>query len=545
VQAIYTILEGILRNSAKHGRDNTNEMRVKIIFAENKAIVSKLLDDGDLKDNDCYYMLISCGKDVEDDNLVSKLNSYLSERIIDEGGKPTPGNWGMKEIKICSAFVSGENIETLNEESVDYIKIAKSSKIWKNEESRLVYVLKLQKPRYLLVWTDNFSQDVENYEKFGIKFVKDLDPPKMRWQDLDYDFLVVDDEKRDKYEKFNDKEKIMIPQRVIFLNKKEINKLNIDQIVQLHPLILKVYDKWLLKILNIKNIKLSTIEINFENQNQKNNKWKSLINSLFGTLNRKVNSSEIFLKQHDPPAENYKQAGLKTMEKFCLYSQYGTGKDLFFNFLSSLEPTEKGLAELVLRQFVESALLKILIIDERIAQSIKGKQVPEEKVKKNNGFIPFLIQKLRWMGILITRSVKIKGFQQVPELEFVKVDDEEEKKFYVDLELNKEGKILRIQNSDESFEIEDVDIIFVHQTKFNKILEQINVEKEAVIDGWKDRNRLPRWVIIHSGRGKPFGEKPENALFLEFSTLGKYLIYEPSKFYLVQIALGLKEGGEG
>jgi len=542
VQAIYTILEGILRNSAKHGRDNTNEMRVKIIFAENKAIVSKLLDDGDLKDDDCYYMLISCGKDVEDDNLVSKLNSYLSERIIDEGGKPTPGNWGMKEIKICSAFVNGENIETLNEESVDYIKIAKSSKIWKNEESRLVYVLKLQKPRYLLVWTDDFPSNIRNYEKFGIKFVKDLDPPKMRWQDLDYDFLVVNKQQNGKKVKETvETHKVMLPQRVIFLN---TNYLLSDR------LLFGTYEEWCKKLSFIKG---KNFKVGCYFENGKENDWKTLNDSNFmfflgpeeidNTIKCQPNPPNIYLLRHRKfekiksfflRQENINQE-IPTLEQWAYYYQYGTARDPFCSLVFNIDPKSNSfLAKLLMYQFLESAILKILVIDERIAQTINNKRITEEDIS--------LIEKLKWMGIYIVEEVKING--QTPDgLKFIESqsDGDDKEDLYWSLEINEDGEIT---NFKENFK-ENIDIIFIHQTKLNLILKNLGIERESLIEKWRKRDNLNRWVIIHSGRGKPIGEKPENAPFLEFSTLERYIVYEPSKFYLVQIALGLKDrGGE-
>jgi hypothetical protein len=47
-------------------------------------------------------------------------------------------------------------------------------------------------------------------------------------------------------------------------------------------------------------------------------------------------------------------------------------------------------------------------------------------------------------------------------------------------------------------------------------------------------------VIVHSGRGKTEGDIPERTPFLEYSTVEKYVLNEPSKFYLVQIARNVK-----
>ena len=541
IQALYTIFEGILRNSAKHGRGKNNDMEVKIILAENWDVISKLVvfpdggGEAEAQRKEYYYILVSSKKDEVDDELLNQLKNFLSEEIIDETGKITPGQWGFKEMKICSAFVAGENAEDVNKKDIDFMWLAKSNgDLWGDGKERLVHIMKVPKPKYLLVWTDEeFSNksEYEEYERYGIKFVNDLNPDKMSWQDLDYDFLVVD--KEDKLHSIEAKGYLLPFRKIVLKNLGNFD--SSDGLNKQQKLILFSYKKWIEKIKPPNTLKVGILLSGV------GSRWKNIFIkpdsieiNFFGNpenFKNQMKNFNIGLGHHVPPGDFFGSGGDK------MFYQYGTARDPFFSFFMSLNPSEGNLflPNLVLLQFIESAITKILVIDERIAQSLINKSVIYEDEKSP------MVKILQDMGIYITSHVYING-DSVEGLSFLK----NQEKNFVQMDINNDGTIkVQFNNSGDDL-WERIDIVFIHQTKFNLIKEKVDLEKEKIIENWRKRNegKPERLIVIHSGRGKPLGEKPRNAPFLEFSTLEKYLIYEPSKFYLTQIAYAIKEKGD-
>lgn len=557
VQALYTVMEGIIRNAAKHGEEVEKQegLEVKVVFCEDWSIVSKLLKSPPQvtrREDYFYNLLVSCNVDTlknakdngrtikingQDKPLDEGLNDLLDKEIIDETGRIEPTAWGFKELKIASAFVAGEGLEAVNEPNPHFIKIAKTEKLWQDGKERLVYCLKLQKPRYVLVWTYEIPDNSREFERYGIRFTTDLHT------NLDYDFLYIIEGKEGDYNSLDDKEKVKLPQRVIKESQRKFKDFgNFKNKKDFENLILSLYDEWLEIMRGKKSLKNLITTIGLEGNSS--SKWSSINISGLEILStlcaknkilRRVNSNTtneeyIYLLHHMKLLkDSHENERIKKhLDSSCWYYQYGSGRDPFFTFLTSITPEDNSfLANLVIRQFIETAIMRILIIDERIAQSLIGKQAPEEGVA--------LLEKLYWLGVKVTSSIKVEGDSK-PFLEFVSLKENEKREYeqFIVLIIEKEGIIKNV---------EDIDILFIHQTKFNDIFKHlresgIEISKEDLIRKWKEKIKF---IIVHSGRGKSAGEKPENVPFLEYSTVQKYMLYEPSKFYLTQIALATKE----
>ncbi|MGZ8846392.1 MAG: hypothetical protein ACXW3C_07995 [Pyrinomonadaceae bacterium] len=133
-QAFYTILENILRNTAKYGNseqllglksNGDGKLRFNIIVSDPSESASLPPGEGDAPEpeaggqskpnswaTDFYQVRIEdqlkteIGLAGESENVVTRLNSLLSESLTDPAtGVVKPRNWGMKEIKICSAYL--------------------------------------------------------------------------------------------------------------------------------------------------------------------------------------------------------------------------------------------------------------------------------------------------------------------------------------------------------------------------------------------------------------------------------------------------------
>jgi hypothetical protein len=214
-----------------------------------------------------------------------------------------------------------------------------------------------------------------------------------------------------------------------------------------------------------------------------------------------------------------------------IYHQYATYSDSFFSFLCSIDPQELG--PLFVRQLVESAALNVLVIDERVAQVAISRGVPDKSGSLR------LDEALYWMGIYVAGLVLVPG--EKGDVEFKYVDDQ-----YLEDGKSRLQKVdVRSLINGEPYRIEDnftVNLVLIHATKLKDIAKEIGMSSEDLVEKLKGVENGRRYVIVHSGRGKTREDIPPNAPFLEYSVIQRHIIQEPSKFFLVQIALSAKEG---
>jgi hypothetical protein len=107
----------------------------------------------------------------------------------------------------------------------------------------------------------------------------------------------------------------------------------------------------------------------------------------------------------------------------------------------------------------------------------------------------------------------------------------------LDLE-SPDGKRIEDRKIEEAFK---PDILLIHATKLKEIAQKLGKNAEELISDLKTQHKR---VIVHSGRGRTKADVPRNAPFLEYSIVQRYVTQEPSKFYLVQIALNAREDAE-
>jgi hypothetical protein len=645
MEAFNVLIEGILRNTAKHGLADLKDEKllIRVILtgsrdiAENFVLIPKASQLGnefnifneaelgnrfknengnivpDHENDDYFYVIVTSNKDTFIDNseesLCLLINNYICDRIVDKRGEINPENWGFKEMKIAAAFLAGEDGTATNEVKIQpsnikapphYLFAATTKNIsFYDNKSRLAYVFKIQKPRNVLIWatSDEIKQFEKKallkYEKHGWRFVfqyesegtKDLnDLTKLSWKELDYEMLFVmrgrindyinnfiDNETSEDIDILKSSKRTMIPHRIIMEDNnisislprtdEELNKDITDK------LFAKLYNEWL---------KLSTKK-HIEKYAQQNNEYSfgiyfdgnNIINNFpekppcFGgirvnncklndhfdkILNDKNTVNNMYIIQHRK-LPVFRKGSVPDWDSKGFYYQFGTSRDPFFSMFRSTLLAPEGYnskaAEMLIYKYIESAMIRILIIDERITQMTFGKIDREQNIA--------LTEKLRWLGIFVAREIKVdgdKGVIQNDKLKFVEANSSE---YYFDISI-KGNEITGhyfngTSNYPNALSMDDIDVIFIHHTKFKIICELLGVdshneiERDKLILKWKKRKgNTERIVLIHSGKGVPKQEKPRNAPFVEFSTLQRNVLYETSKFYLAQIALNAKEG---
>ncbi len=573
-QAFFALFEGIIRNASKHGLDDNNDgysCMIKIVGCDSWDLVKLLVDFDDenypqINQYKYKYMIISIGRDLIMDGhgirkigevpLIKALRCMIDNGIINDTGKIIPGNWGIKEMKICAAFVAGESIETTQEKSPDYAYIGKTrgKKIWEDSKERICYVIRFNKPRIALVVVPNNSkpQDSLANEWEGVRFV---DCPTNIFDGvIDYDFLYVDDSFKDEVLNSIEMNKTALPQRIVYDNI-DFKSSSLDNSLKFGCHLYDEFFKQKQCIIFPSKINEINFRIYFDDDDI-SKAWERSIDREMTYDNIKMTID--FVKMDNPKCFNESDSsryqicisrhrnltkGLAIINQnritktatgsfYPYYAQYISAFDQFFSFLISLEPIkDQNLSNFIIRQLIEACLLNVLIIDERISESLHTLNAPDEPNIR-------LSEKLYWMGINIVKSLRIES------VDIWKTPFEKDKAKKESSDGQKERLVDFVFKEDGGIETEVIDglpihIIFIHATRFIEMHKNFypKLSKEDFIN--KIRERIPH-VIVHSGRGKTEGDIPDNAPFLEYSTLEKYVLSEPSKFYLIQIALSVK-----
>jgi hypothetical protein len=210
-----------------------------------------------------------------------------------------------------------------------------------------------------------------------------------------------------------------------------------------------------------------------------------------------ANNAKIKIKRHDLP-------------KDCFYGEEISGSCTHYLILSNYQSNTT-----LHYQIIENAVLKMMIIDERVIDYINSKlEHIKDRFKYSRIILPY----------------DYNGIQ-------IKINNKEYKFNW------KEGvgKLLNLNNLNEQAELQDLKILIIHQGIIDKMRcdeERINPEEFVR----KVKEKIP-FVIITSGRGEP-ENVPKNAKFVPFSVIESTLLKDyHEKFILTQILMNLKNKG--
>ncbi len=133
-QALYSILENIIRNSAKYGfatQKDTKELEINIkIFQDEKDVFLEISDNVSRVDN----------------KKKKEIEAEILKPILSETGDIDLKNWGLKEIKICSFFLNSFDRKNYNIEKLkERIEPSMSPVCIDTEKEILTYKIKLMK----------------------------------------------------------------------------------------------------------------------------------------------------------------------------------------------------------------------------------------------------------------------------------------------------------------------------------------------------------------------------------------------------------------
>ena len=229
-----------MRNASKHGLSGSTlspsheagsslekMFTVRIVFCSKWEELVGLVDLDIEKDDDAdgySFIAVSVSRDFLNDpsnskermigefSLVSFLHHQFNEGIIDENGKVSPGNWGIKEMKTCAAFLGGESLYAVNDREPKFILVGstKGNEIWSDGLNRICYVVRVEKPRMALALVPEHKHPKEHWE--AVRFITELD--QLQKGNVDYDFLYIDQERADEAKVLPERSRL--PQRIVY-----------------------------------------------------------------------------------------------------------------------------------------------------------------------------------------------------------------------------------------------------------------------------------------------------------------------------------------
>lgn len=245
-QAVFSIVENVIRNAAKHG--NWREcQKLELTFDiyskddyQRKAPNNDAFDaDKDLslrevlkkfycdaKDGDDLYFVTITDNLAFDDKTLEKLRAALSGKYVNEKGEMENANKGLKEMRISASWLRSINDDT---EIRPMAGDLRSDKSWVNRPDfvapvlyarisfgHLQYIFCLMKPKKVAIISTIFDEE-HTYNKK--EFIKNCwgaytSEQFINLNNKSYEFVIFDDRRKDKRHRKNNEEEYKQIRRV-------------------------------------------------------------------------------------------------------------------------------------------------------------------------------------------------------------------------------------------------------------------------------------------------------------------------------------------
>lgn len=454
-QAFYSILENFIRNSMKHATNKNKEKN-----EEKKKELIIILDTPELKvDNDqgltvsnneimqsvkiieetgekiieyssSEYIRFSIVNNLGDfENAKEKIFWAMKDALVDDYGQLNPLYKGIKEMKICAAWLRGELGNLITEKATHFPYLGLI-----NDNGNLGYTFLIRKPKELLIICENdktINRFLNVFEKdeieeqidvkqkisfYGVDLVTkdeffgneesqnihtlnviedsfDIDTREKIVSKLNQRVILLDKNKKDTLlSKIEDSKKQFSNDQVSALEKKDLIK-NIVEDLLLYCWELRVKEKFL-----DEDEKLPSIYISDRNEIQKQQLKAESENSYnmkyfknFKELNNKIDNA-IVLFDHFESEEKFRIVSAYEGFDTCRYMEGITGGNSTDLYYRNVEKSR-----ILYFKLLESFLTKILIIDERIWELNKSDQITKVKNEKSdvkNNFVDYWFKKI-------------------------------------------------------------------------------------------------------------------------------------------------------
>lgn len=561
-QAFYSILENVIRNSAKHNKDD------KKIINEGLKIFIDLRDD-ESKENFILTIYDNVSKIMGSklfNNEVKNLGIHqrLRQNLLDDSGGVRRENWGFADIRINSFLffnkaedVSNENLvnnielvtfECENDNPDEFKIVEVKTSVKDDTEYRFGYQMKISKAKKIL-WIgdleDNLKDSKEEFKKSGFVKLDKLTDLKEKKQDgiAAYDFVVINSKVSE-----NDilDFELCLPRRILVKSKdSNIKKPNVVEFIkdsfkntsQVNEIMEVCWQQWLKRIGKQINMYL------YFNEQGKAVEWK--INgddlNLYKNINFKIVNNinidtvyncnyNIFYDHHNNTFEYPIQEDIKALKfdnkseiNFYTYNThiwFDKGSE-DFNILNNVPATLEKKKELAFRM-TDSATTNIFILDERILQV---SDINSDKLSndfKIIGKVEETLEKKYWRMYAASKVFVISKINKINIIPSIDID----LNMCINIgNINFNSKYEVLKNIDNLSK----DIFIIHRTYLED--KKLNINASEFIE---KANKIFGSVYITSGGGKPHNMEME-CKFIPFSIIEKCISSRISKYKLTSI----------
>lgn len=515
-QAFYTIVENIVRNCAKHGaRFLVGEDCLKFgIQLPDVEMIDTTADSADCQNyeydrNDLLRVSITdnVGNATSDSDDVRRLREALEEEIVDGKGNLVRENLGLKEMKVAAAFLRGVDPRDIIGNEIRQNGSAARKLIAVNKHSGsdcLEFSFFLLKPKQILIvtGTDSNLPLKGKFREYGIDIIKQGTPEYKKSLEeceknkLRYRFIVYCTEK--KPAKPNED---FLPRRTLFTTAEEIEVVeNPDQLLK------DVYKKWIKQQYNLEKMPVFFLSGEFfdiwksKELNEDVIKWPGCWKDLEDSK-----SKMIYLTHFE---EDYPKL---EKELNCSPNFIHEKKILSVDSITGANSTKQRIVdpvdtELLRLELIESALTKVLIIDERLYEAA-SRRTPEVLELKGIDVWDLDVES---DGKLVFNTLSSKN----------------------DVRISIIGSQVNIRGCARKY-----DFLAIHQGIIDKIMERCSEnakqpEERCLETILGSLEQLASFFIIHSGRGKT---KPvrQGWRFMGYSELESWFMSD-DKYEIVQ-----------
>ena len=544
-QAIFSIMENFIRNSAKHGGERKDDLEITLNISES---------DSDEKGNPIYPEFYKIT--INDNNRNANKLTYKTKKVIGANNKEKEINLtveelirlsindpviedgilndsykGIKEMKISALWLRRLEPSRIEDNDIDPPLLDVST----DENNNIVYSFYVYKPHKVAIISDELNQFMNKQKPFAAQFDNKrifaswkfyTSEEALMAESIPYNFVInygssiSYQELRKKIPvRYLDAEDFKEKPIIDLLNKeyKNFEKedfLDIQNEIERY-LYEEIYELWLKKkAIHPKKQKILIVDKktrdNLDSEPLKiDNQFVEVYMSLSLNDLKKISPKPtIIYRKHNDTLSDFKKFKDSYLKKLPEVSN----NLVFIEGVSGGNSTDRVIRNeikdnLWFYRTIESAHLSVLIIDERIWEAYNEDYCDVFRKKR----------------IEILNIVKKKGGNQ-----------------YVikDLQHKKEGTYNKEMINDEKLNgnkvklpLEKYDFLVMHQGLIDKFTGNKNVNKTFNIF-----RGLAHFTLIHSGRSKPPKEQfPDNCAFIQYSSLQKAL--QDCKLTLTELLL--------
>lgn len=561
--AFFAFLENFIRNGIKHNKKDLDEkpnedFKVHIELTEldtddrNEFYKVEVYDNFSDPEKEISVEDID-GNGVKTENkikLPEYLQSCIQKPIVNDDGSLRKEAWGIAEMKIMATLLRG---------SSDFSEMAENLKVKSSEKDgnkRLVYEFYVMKPKNVAI-IGTKSNDEEAQKKQGIWWFDSLDEYEKHISNgkspASFKFLIIDknlnDDEKNKLKEIkkclpfrvliNDNYKNGLEKTIYFnsIDQDTINKLRNDN--NGDGVLKTVWETWMNQFIFRKcNDKKPHLFLFFQQDEaeEPTSSWCN-VNNISGidisvltesetilgaTINGPNNKSLLVYDRHFSGYATLANQGL--VGNIDFHEAFDKNSSDFIHLFTPYNNSPEKVYELV-----EAGLLKILVMDERIAEVAHNELKIEDTAWLAYGGQGRIFAAKK-AGIYICTHVCVDDAEAQPLHLSVK---DKLPSVHVKFQFNGEsnsGKFNTV-NTTVSYQnggnvcdnIKDIDILIIHQGVLENFLKDRLTDKkhyDAFIAAVQ--KQIP-YVVIDSGRGIP-AKLPDAAKFLPFSLLEDFLM---------------------